>query len=174
MLGKPISGHSTMPKYKIFRGLHPWTPTGALPLDLAGVLKAPPDPQLQMPLTQNSVKFWARSAPEYYIETLIKELWINSLDEINSTYAPSIDSYDKILKSHSDFVKSMGLKLSEAGQDLPYLYWTPKLHKTPFKHRFIAGSSKCKTKELSCLPTKILTTIKDRLNRYCNTKMSHN
>ena len=68
----------------------------------------------------------------------------------------------------------MGLKLSEEDQDLPYLYWTPKLHKTPFKHRFIAGSSKCITKELSCLLTKILTTIKDGLIRYRNTKMSHN
>ena len=68
----------------------------------------------------------------------------------------------------------MGLKLSEEDQDLPYLYWTPNLHKTPFKHRFIAGSSKCTRKELSCLLTKILTTIKDGLSRYCNTKMSHN
>ena len=82
----------------------------------------------------------------YYIETLIKELGINSLDQINSTYVPSTDSYKKILKSHSDFVKSMELKLSEEDQDLPYLYWTPKLHKTPFKHRFIAGSSKCTNK----------------------------
>ena len=80
-------------------------------------------------------------------------------------YVPSIDSYDKILKNHSDFVKPVGLKLSEEDQDLPYLYWTPKLHKTPFKHRFIAGSSKCTTKELSCLLTKILTTIKDGLSR---------
>ena len=68
----------------------------------------------------------------------------------------------------------MGLKLSEEDQDLPYLYWTPKLHKTPFKPCFIAGSSKCTTKELSCLLTKIITNIKDRLSRYCNTKMSRN
>ena len=45
----------------------------------------------------------------YYIETLIKELGINSLDQINSTYVPSTVSYEKILKSHSDFVKSVGL-----------------------------------------------------------------
>ena len=78
------------------------------------------------------------------------------------------------LKSHSGFVKSMGFKLSEEDQYLPYFYWTPKLHKTPFKHRFIAGSSKCTTKELSCLLTKILTTINDGLSRYRNNKMSHN
>ena len=62
---------------------------------------------------------------KYYIETLNKELGINSLDQINSTCVLSIDSYDKILRSHSDFVKSVGLKLSKEDQDLPYLYWTP-------------------------------------------------
>ena len=35
---------------------------------------------------------------------------------------------------------------------------------------FIAGSSKCMTKDLSCLLTKLLSTIKDGLVRYCNTK----
>ena len=54
------------------------------------------------------------------------------------------------------------------------LYWTPKLHKSPYKHRFLAGSSKCMTKDLSCLLTKVLSTIKDGLVRYCNTKTSRN
>ena len=44
----------------------------------------------------------------------------------------------------------------------------------PFKHRFIAGSSKCTTKDLSCLLTKVLTTVKDGLIRYNNTKTSRN
>ena len=39
---------------------------------------------------------------------------------------------------------------------------------------FIAGSSKCTTKDLSCLLTKLLSTIKDGLVRYCNTKTSRN
>ena len=41
-------------------------------------------------------------------------------------------------------------------------------------YRFIAGSSKCMTKDLSCLLTKVLSTIKDGLVRYCNTKTSCN
>ena len=65
-------------------------------------------------------------------------------------------------------------ELSEEDQNLPYLYWTPKLHKSPYEHRFIAGSSKCTTKDLSCLLTKVLSTIKDGLVRYCNTKTSRN
>ena len=64
--------------------------------------------------------------------------------------------------------------MSEEGKNLPYLYWTLKLHKVPFKHRFIAGSSKCTTKDFSYLLTKVLTTVKDGLIRYNNTKTSRN
>jgi hypothetical protein len=39
----------------------------------------------------------------------------------------------------------------------PYLYWILKLHKTPFKERYIAGSSTCSAKELSIHLTKILS-----------------
>ena len=45
-------------------------------------------------------------------------------------------------------MKSLGIELSDDEKKLPYLYWTSKLHKSPVKHRFIAGSSKCTTKEL--------------------------
>ena len=69
------------------------------------------------------------------------------------------------MKSHNQFITSVGLEMSEEDQNLPYLHWTPKLHKSPYKHRFIAGSSKCTTKDLSCLLTKVLSTIKDGLVR---------
>jgi hypothetical protein len=48
----------------------------------------------------------------------------------------------------------------------PYLYWIPKLHKNPYKHRYRAGSSKCSTKPLSLLLTKILTVV-EKLQTYC-------
>ena len=109
----------------------------------------------------------------YYIETLIKELGINTTNiSPNSTYILSTDSLHEILKSHCKFIESVGLEMSEEDKNLPYLYWTPKLHKVPFKHRFIAGSSKCTTKDLSCLLTKVLTIVKDRLIRHNNTKTS--
>ena len=44
---------------------------------------------------------------------------------------------------------------------LPYLYWIPKLHKTPYKERYIAGSSNCSTKELSIHLTKIMSAVKE-------------
>ena len=106
---------------------------------------------------------------KYYI----KELGINNVSN-NPTYIPIDDSFETIIKSHNQFITSVGLEISEEDQNLPYLYWTPKLHKSPYKHRFIAGSSKCTTKDLSCLLTKVLSTIRDGLVRYCNTKTSHN
>ena len=57
--------------------------------------------------------------------------------------------------------------------DLPLLYWIPKLHKDPYKQRFIAGSSICSTKPLSKLLTSILTTIKEGLQKYYDIVYSH-
>ena len=112
---------------------------------------------------------------KYYIQTLIKELDINTTNiSPNSTYIPSADSFGEILKSHCKFIESVGLEMSEEDKNFPYLHWTPKLHKVPFKHSFIAGSSKCTIKDLSCLLTKVLTTVKDGLIRYCNTKTIRN
>ena len=45
----------------------------------------------------------------------------------------------------------------------------PKMHKNPYKHRFIAGSARCSTKPLSILLTKLLTHIKQGLQKYCET-----
>ena len=85
----------------------------------------------------------------------------------NSTHIPSMTH-----SSHCKFIESVELEMSEEDKNLSYLYWTPKLHKVPFKHCFIAGSSKCTTKDLSYLLTKVLTTVKDELIRHNNTKTS--
>ena len=92
----------------------------------------------------------------------------------NYTKLLTLDSYETILKSHNQFITSVGLEMSEEDQNLPHLYWTPRLHKSPYKHRFMAGSSKCASEDLSCLLAKLLSTKKDGLVRYCNTKTSRN
>ena len=111
----------------------------------------------------------------YYIETLIKELGLDncSTPTGNSTYTSCQMSSEDIVNTHDTSMKSLGIELSDDDKRLPYLYWTPKLHKSPVKHRFIAGSSKCTTKQLSSLLTKILTVIKTGLEKYCSIKTSH-
>ena len=55
------------------------------------------------------------------------------------------------------------------GQDkFPTLYWLPKLHKRPYKTRFIANSNSCTTTELSNLFTSCLTAIKKHVIKYCD------
>ena len=55
---------------------------------------------------------------------------------------------------------SFGIQTTDEELDLPYIYWIPKMRKNPYKYRFIAGSSKCSTKPLSILLTKLLAHIK--------------
>ena len=83
----------------------------------------------------------------YYIESLIKELGLDncSTPTGNSTYTSCQMSSEDIANTHNTFMKSLGIELFDNDKRLPDLYWTPKLHKSPVKHRFIAGSSKCTT-----------------------------
>ena len=85
---------------------------------------------------------------QYFIETLIKELGLDncSTPTGNSTYTSCQMSSEDIVNTHDTFMKSLSIELSDDDNKLPYLYWTPKLHKSPVRHRFIAGYSKCTTK----------------------------
>ena len=64
-----------------------------------------------------------------------------------------------------------GLFVDEDHSKLPTLYWLPKLHKRPYKSRFIANSSACTTTELSFLLTSCLTAIKNHVIKYCTTDL---
>ena len=67
---------------------------------------------------------------------------------------------------------SLSIPSGKESEDLSYLYWIPKHHKTPCKERYIAGSSTCSTKELSIHLTKILSAVKERQQKYCETVYS--
>ena len=90
----------------------------------------------------------------------------------NPTYTATTFSESEVLDNHASVLSSFGIKPNSDTAELPYLYWIPKLHKTPYKQRYIAGSSKCSTKPLSVLLTKLLSTIKDGLQSYCSTAYS--
>ena len=82
-------------------------------------------------------------------------------------------SSEDIVNTHVTFMKSPGIELSDDDKRLPYLYWTLKLYKSPVKHRFVAGSSKCTTKQLSSSLTKLLTVKNTGLEKYCSVKTTH-
>ena len=84
----------------------------------------------------NNIVFVCKS---YYFECLIKELSINSNTSSNTTYKPTSFDKDEILVNHRSFMTSLNIPSGKESEDLPYLYWIPKLHKTPYKERYIAG-----------------------------------
>ena len=53
------------------------------------------------------------------------------------------------------------------------MYWLPKLHKKPFKFRFISASSKCTTTKISVLLTTALSKFKELIINYCNKAYEH-
>ena len=105
----------------------------------------------------------------HYYNCILNELGINSTFG-NHTYTPTALSKDEILQNHASGLDTFNITVNGSDEyELPYLYWIPKLHKNPYKQRYIVGSSKCSTKPLSLLLTKMLTAVKEKLQTYCAT-----
>ena len=98
---------------------------------------------------------------DYYINTLIQELGSTKTYERISTDERSI------VNTHSiDITAKFAVSIKVKQDKLPTLYWLPKLHKRPYKARFIADSSSCTTTNLSKLLTSCLTAVKKHWIRY--------
>ena len=57
--------------------------------------------------------------------------------------------------------------------ELPTFYWLPKLHKRPYKSRFISNSSPRSSTILSKHITTALTTVKDHVMKYSEIAFSN-
>ena len=98
----------------------------------------------------------------YYINTLKREL----VDTNAYKLQPSL-SERVIVDGHGCHTAlHFGVNAKENQDKMPQLYWLPKLHKQPYKARFIANSSSCTTTELSKLLTSYLTAVKNVI-KYC-------
>ena len=74
------------------------------------------------------------------------------------------------VNSHSnDLPYKFAVNVKERQDKLPTMYLLPKLHKRPYKARFIANYSFCNTTELSKLLTSCLTAVKPRVIRFYET-----
>ena len=96
----------------------------------------------------------------YYINTLKREL----VDTNAYKLQPSL-SERVIVDGHGCHTAlHFGVKAKENQDKVPTLDWLPKLHKKPYKARFIANSSSCTTSELSKLLTSCLPAVKNMLS----------
>ena len=98
---------------------------------------------------------------------------------VNHTFNHMLISYDTAddmheardnIQSHATALDELfDITLRQKEKSLPRMYWIPKLHKTPYKARFIAGSRTCTTTKLSKLITNSLKLVRSHCNAYCKT-----
>ena len=100
----------------------------------------------------------------YYLEVICKELGLCPGTTSSETYISETMGPKQISGNHIFYIKSLGFKEDNLSDKFPSFYWTAKLHKTPYKHCFIASSFNCTTKLLSVLLTRILSAIKGKLS----------
>ena len=100
----------------------------------------------------------------HYVNTLKQEL-----DGTRAYLETDTDEVSVVNTHLNDLPVKFSVCVNEGQDKLPTMYWLPKLHKRPYKARFIANSSSCTATELSKLLTSCLTAIKSHVIRYCET-----
>ena len=120
-------------------------------------------------LTGKASNNYTSVCKRHYVDILIEEHWLYSLPG-NATYNLTDFSASEVLDDRKSVLTSFGMQANSEELDLSYIYWIPKMHKNPYKHRFIAGSSEC-SKPLSILLTKLLTHITQGPQNYCETAL---
>ena len=100
----------------------------------------------------------------HYINTLKQ-----NLDGTRAYLETDTDEVSVVNAHLNDLPVKFFVCVNEGQDKLPTMYWLPKLHKRPYKAKFIANSSSCTTTELSKLLTSCLTAIKSHVIRYCET-----
>ena len=61
----------------------------------------------------------------------------------NQTYSPVLDNETEIVEKHCRILQDkFGIIVKDVNKKLPRIFWNPKLHKVPYKARFIAGATK--------------------------------
>ena len=108
-----------------------------------------------------------------YVLTLLKELGFN-LSNLscsgNETYFPCESTEIVYVEQiRSTLSNQFNLDVDENNQCLAHIFWNPKLHKNPYKARFIAGAKKCATKPLNILVNSSLKLLRKYFKKYCQT-----
>ena len=111
---------------------------------------------------------------KFYLQVMCHELGVsrNPISKIwealgNAVYSPINMDKNQLIKQHEIDSATFGVDVMEDNRTLPIIYAIPKLHKNPYKFRFIAGARKSSLKPVSILLTKILTYVREWFRRYC-------
>ena len=109
---------------------------------------------------------------KYYLTVMCNELGIalnNGTVNVsgNTVYKPYKGTVSDLIKNHNQLCMSFGCDMSDFEDILPTFFAVPKLHKSPYKMRFIAGANKSSTKPIAKLLHRILVYFRTHLQNYC-------
>ncbi len=108
----------------------------------------------------------------YYISIICNELGItlkNNQATVtgNEVYRPANQDFNTIYHRHMSIASAFGLKINDENKVLPNFFAIPKLHKSPYKFRFIAGARCSTMKPISIHLHYILRFLRNFLRNYC-------
>ena len=97
-----------------------------------------------------------------YIDTLKHELGIVNGQVLgNNVYRPVNIDLDGLIHNHYRILQDHNIRMKKENKTIPLLYCTSKLHKNPYKFRFIAGAATATLKQLSIELSLVLQSIKE-------------
>ena len=85
------------------------------------------------------------------VTIVCKKFYLNRIrEELNScTFAPVDTSVDTLLQEHEEFLSKHGIQMDSNNYKLPYIYITPKQHKSPVGFRVITAGNSSSLQQLS-------------------------
>ena len=115
----------------------------------------------------NNVAFICK---HFYALTIIKELnldcHLSNQDDHNTYTFINNKTKDQIIKENKLYLFEHKINLPNNMQDLPVMYWIPKMHNKPISFHFIIASPVCSIKPLSKDITSIFKLLYGKVERY--------
>ena len=100
----------------------------------------------------------------FYVLRLLKE--VGAIGNVDPTYEISNINPVDLINEDVMLCERYGLKIEEGQKTLPIMYWTPKMHYTPSRARFIVSSAKCSTKPISRLVSNAFKLIFNQIQNF--------
>ena len=101
---------------------------------------------------------------QFYITRLLQEVGL--CNTTSNTYSLDSSSAVDVVNTNIDFCKSFNLEVPDRLKSLPFMYWTPKMHYSPSRARFIVASASCSTKPLSKAVSMIFKKIFKQIENF--------
>ena len=112
--------------------------------------------------------------PKYYVENMSNEMGVqiddNNAVRIQGTdvYKPTTHTYESLMDVHENIAHRYHVSIGENNKVIPMISGIPKLHKNPYKMRYLAGARLSSMKNVSILAHKVLKALQIVFRNYCN------